>query len=238
VGGKLTVPRFWLPLLCSLCAAVVLMAASGPSWSEPTAARAADAKDALSPAAAKALEFAKTHHPELATLLEQLRANAPKDFDAAVTDLDRTRERLERSRKNTPERYELELAAWKLDSRVRLLAARLAMGGDMALEDELRATLAERHGVRVNLLQDERERTQKRLEKLDEQIADQQRRSDDILAREFTQLRNTRPKPAAKDSVPPRKKDVAKTDDKSPAPAKSVEPPAKKAETPNKKPSK
>lgn len=172
------------------------------------------AKERLSPQAASALEFAKTHHPELASLLEQLRVNAPKDFDAAVTDLNRTRERLERSRKNTPERYELELVAWKLDSRVRLLAARLAMGGDPGLEEELRDALEERFDVRIKLLKDERDRLHKRVGRLDEQIAEQERRADEILNREFAALRAPKSeprKPAARDAAASgRKKDSAK----------------------------
>jgi len=169
-------------------------------------------------AAAAALEFAKTHHPELATLLEQLRTSAPKDFEAALTELNRTRERLERSRERTPERYELELAEWKLNSQIRLLAARLAMGGDAALEDELRSLLAERLQIRVKLLQDERTRLHKRLEQLDQQIADQNDRSAAILEREFSRLRSPNPLPAKSakqpgksNSVPPVKPNGAKS---------------------------
>lgn len=147
-------------------------------------------------AVAATLEFAKTHHPELATLLEQLRTSAPKDFDAAVSDLNRIRERLERSRERAPERYELELAEWKLNSQIQLLAARLAMGGDATLEDELRTLLAERLQVRVKLLQDERSRLQKRLEQLEQQIADQQEQSSGLIEREFAKLRNTRVAPS------------------------------------------
>lgn len=143
-------------------------------------------------AVAATLEFAKTHHPELATLLEQLRTSAPKDFDAAVTDLNRIRERLERIRARTPERYEWELAEWKLNSQIQLLAARLAMGGDASLEGELRTLLAERQQVRLKLLEDERSRLQKRLEQLDQQLADQRERSVSLIERELARLRETR----------------------------------------------
>jgi hypothetical protein len=152
-------------------------------------------------AEAAAVEFAKTHHSELASLLEQLRTNAPKDYQAALLDLDRTRERIERNRKNQPERYRLELDEWKLSSRIRLLGARLAMGGDTALEDELRAVLRERHELRVKLLEDDRDRAQKRMQRFEEQIAEQRRRADDILDREFAALR--------KQNQPPTKETAA-----------------------------
>lgn len=172
-------------------------------WCAPSAcwlcllwAGAVSAAPLTKEAVAATLEFAKTHHPELATLLEQLRTSAPKDFDAAVSDLNRIRERLERSRERAPERYEWELAEWKLNSQIQLLAARLAMGGDAALEDELRTLLAERQQVRLKLLQDERSRLQKRLEQLDQQIADQEERSSSLIEREFAKLRNTRVVPS------------------------------------------
>jgi hypothetical protein len=199
-------------------AATVLVASSLPLRGE------ALTKEQLAKQSVTALEFAKTHHPELASLLEQLRINAPKDFEAAVIDLNRTGERLERVRKNSPERYELELAAWKLDSRVRLLAARLAMGGDSTLEDELRDALEERFDLRIKLLKDERDRLHKRVERLDEQVADQERRVDEILNREFAALRA--PKPDARKAAA-RKKDPATTKPELAKPEPAKQPPAR-----------
>jgi len=199
-----------LSLASFLGCAAIFATVAVPAWTETTTGKESTGKETARQRAqaASAMEFAKTHHPELAALLDQLRTNAPKDFEAAVLDLERTREKLERSRKNLPERYELELAEWKLNSRIRLMAARLAMGGDSTLEEELRDALRERHALRIQLLKDERDRAQKRMERLDEQIAEQQRRADDILNREFTALRSTGAtsseprKPAAAKSAP------------------------------------
>jgi hypothetical protein len=134
------------------------------------------------------LEFARSHHAELAGLLESLKNNAPHEYRSAIVDLDRTRERLERSQKSNPERYALELAEWKASSRIRLLAARLAMGGDTTLEAELKVALRERYDLRLQLLQEERLRLQKRVAKLDESIAEQERRRADLLEKEFATL--------------------------------------------------
>jgi hypothetical protein len=184
---------------------------------------------------AAAVEFARTHHPELAGLLDQLRKSAPKEYAAAIGDLNRSRERLDKTRERLPERYELELAEWKINSRIRLLAARLAMGGDDELEAELRSALRDRTNVRLKLLQDERERTAKRLSKLDEQIADQRSQVDKIVDRELAAIQkdaaNTTAKAAkaakARDTgVPAAKPNPAKSDVKKPAakPAASDKP--------------
>lgn len=179
---------------------------------------------------ASVVEFARTHHPELASLLEQLKANAPSEYRSAILDLEKTRDRLEKSRKSTPERADLELAEWKVSSRIRLMAARMAMGGDSSLETDLKAALKERADLRVQLLSDERDRLRRRLEKLDDTIAEQQRRASDQVEKEFAGLKRsalaasdapkkeTKPaeskKPDAKRTEP--KKSDAKPSEKSP----------------------
>lgn len=140
-------------------------------------------------AEAAALEFARTHHAELASLLEQLKTNAPSEYRSAMIELDKTRERLDRSREKTPERANLELAEWKVNSRIRLLAARMAMGGEPSLEADLKTALRERVELRSQLLIDERDRVRRRLEKLDETIAEQQRRAADQVEKEFAGLK-------------------------------------------------
>ncbi len=165
-----------------LCAAFVLMLASSYVGAETTPALPAKAE-------AAAMEFARSHHAELASLLEQLKANAPSEYRSAMIELDKTRERLEKSREKTPERADIELAEWKVNSRIRLLAARLAMGGEPSLEADLKAALRERVDLRVQLMNDERARLRRRLEKLDETIAEQERRAPDQVERELAGLK-------------------------------------------------
>jgi hypothetical protein len=210
---------------------------------------------------AAAIEFARTHHPELAGLLDQLRMNAPKEYEAAITDLNRSRERLEKTRDRLPERYALELAEWKLNSRIRLLAARMAMSADADLEADLRSTLRERTEVRRKLLQEERDRTAKRVEKLDEQINEQLAQADKIVDREFATIQRTisnsaskaanaakargvpaakpnptktSPKPDGKKSDA-RKSDAKKSDDKKPNEKPATDKPKTNAKSPDKK---
>lgn len=121
---------------------------------------------------AAAVFFAKQHHPELAELLDRLKASHPDQYTKAIRELDRTRDKLEKQRERDSDRYAFLLHEWQLDSRVRLLAARMTMGGTPELEAELRQVLVERHDVRLQLLTYDRERSKARWQKVDEQIAE------------------------------------------------------------------
>ncbi len=180
-------------------------------------ARAETTPSLSAKAEAAALEFARTHHAELASLLEQLKTNAPSEYRSAMIELDKTRERLDRSREKTPERANLELAEWKVNSRIRLLAARMAMGGEPSLEADLKTALRERVELRSQLLIDERDRVRRRLEKLDETIAEQQRRADDQIEREFAGLKrgaSTAANATKKNSKPNQPAEVKGTESK------------------------
>jgi hypothetical protein len=128
----------------------------------PVAARPAAAP--LTPQReAEALAFAREHHPELAALIEKLRKDNRRQFDRALRELAQDRDRLVRLQKQMPAQYDLALAAWKLDSRAHLLAARMTMSQDPALEAELKQVLRDRVDVRLKQLQFERGRLQDRL---------------------------------------------------------------------------
>ncbi len=154
------------------------------------------------PNEALAWEFARTHHAELAKLLEQLRKNAPKEYRAAVADLDRARQKLDKTKARSAERYESELAEWKLDSRIRLMVARLAMGGNPELESELRSAIGERLELRERLLSDEIATLERRLEKLREQKTSAQESRDEAITRELDRLRKSASTAAAKAKQP------------------------------------
>lgn len=179
-------------LLCG--AAVPMLAAQEAS----TAASSATSVSATSVSASSAtvpaisgqspLDFAKVHHPELAVLLEQLRKSAPKEYKAAMTDLERAQQRLARSQEKSPDRFPLELAEWKVTSRIRLILARMTMSGDEVLEGELRAALVERHAVRQQLLQEEQTRLAERLKKIELQLGTSPDEVEAQIAREMTGL--------------------------------------------------
>jgi hypothetical protein len=133
-----------------------------------------------------AIEFAREHHPELATLIDKLSRENRREYDRAVRELAQTVDRLARLKKQSQPQYELSLAAWKLDSRARLLAARMTMSQDPGLEDELVTVLRDRADVRLREYQLERRRLEDRLKKVDaaiESLADKNLAADKDLQR-------------------------------------------------------
>lgn len=134
---------------------------------------------------AAALAFAGLHHPELTGLVEQLKESNPAEYQRAIRDLSRTRERLAQIEQKEPQRYALELSAWKISSRIRLIVARLTMARDPALEQELRDALAQQAGIRLDLLMLEQEQLKTRLKKLDAQIEKTRTDRDEQAKKDF-----------------------------------------------------
>lgn len=150
---------------------------------------------------AAAIKFAQQHHHELAELLSRLKASHPEQYTKALRELDKTRERLEKAKDNDADRYAILLREWQLDSRVRLLAARLTMSTSEELETELRQVLTERHDVRLQLLTYDREKSKTRLQKFDEQISEHVQNRVTNIDREFDRIKKsaeTRKKPVTK----------------------------------------
>ena len=149
---------------------------------------------------AAAIAFAQENHPELASLLEGLKRNAFKEYQAAMIELDRAVDRLAKLKEKSPERHEIELAEWKMTSRIRLLAARLSMYSDPTVESDLRNALRERLEFRIATQRTERDRMQGRVNKLDSQIEEMTSKADSIVEKQFVDLRKALPatKPAAK----------------------------------------
>lgn len=132
-------------------------------------------------------DFAEKQHPELARLLTQLKKTAPGEYAAAITELDRARERLEKVQERQPERYDAELQEWTLTSHVRLLLARMAMHDDPQLDEQLTTAVQQRQDLRRDLLTTERERITRRLQKVESLLKELKR--DDAVEREVTSLK-------------------------------------------------
>jgi len=168
-------------------------APSNATASKPSPPRnAAKAQPGLSAQAQNdALAFAREHHPELATLIEKLRTDNRREYDRAIRQLSQAQVRLVRLKKQAPPQYELALAAWKLDSRAQLLAARMTMSQDPALEAELKQILRERVDVRLKDLQAERGRLQDRLSKVDKSIHDIEADKTAVAEKDFQRIKQS-----------------------------------------------
>ena len=116
------------------------------------------------------MTFVREHHPDLEALLIYLKQNRPGDYEKAFRELFAVSERLARIQEQDDGRYELELARWKLQSRIQLLAARLKMEQSDELRQQLREALAEQVDVEIAIAVRDRERLQDRVEKLEARI--------------------------------------------------------------------
>ena len=149
---------------------------------------------------AAAIAFAGENHPELATLLTNLKQNNPTEYHSAVAELNRDVERLAAMKLKNSQQHDSALALWKMDSRIRLLAARLTMSDNPALEAELKAAIREKVELTLNERKAERERLQKRVEKLDHIIGELSTKLDDVAEKEFASVKRSAQssKPTAK----------------------------------------
>gem|GEM_PF-5863126 len=155
-----------------------------------------------------ALQFASSHHPELAEILQTLRKSSKQQFQAAITDLSREQERLSRLAERDPERAKIAIAAWQIDSRIRLEVARFTMAQDAEREARIKELLKERFEIRRQLLEFDLRRARQRLAKYEEQYAQQKDNSDKQLAAEWERLK----KSVAGQSKPKSRTDAKKKD--------------------------
>ncbi len=119
----------------------------------------------------QALAFARSHHPELAKLIERLRSVQDRTaYDKAVAELSKTAQRLESLKESNLERYGMMLELWKLESQARLMVARSMMKPDPKRDAQLRETLRKRAELRRILLLADIKRSQARIERIESQL--------------------------------------------------------------------
>jgi len=130
---------------------------------------------------AAALAFVRENHPELADLLEQLKAMKPDQYERAINELWQVSRSLANFKKNEKRRYQPALDVWNARSRAELLAAQLASTPDAALEGKLRAALKTQLDAEIRQQKVERELAQERLDKLNESIDRLESRRDKLV---------------------------------------------------------
>src|SRR5438874_927797 len=137
---------------------------------------------------AAVMTFVQRNHAELADLLVYLRASQPEEYERAIKEIFRTTERLATIQERDPLQYELEVTAWKGQSRVQLLAAKLKMGSSDELVKQLRAALQVQNDAKVALLKHERQKAADRMEKLESDIARLETSGDEIIDKQMKLL--------------------------------------------------
>lgn len=200
---------------------LLMVTSASPAIHAVAAADVKEKKSIVKPAASKAtpvkltvdqedaaLSFVQKHHPELASLLKQLKHKSSSGFARGTREVHQAVQRLERFREKQPARFEIELQNWKVDSEIRLLTAKWAISKDPALEENIQALLRKRQQARIDRLKTERDKLAERLAQLDNQIGMGTAELDADLAAEWERLskraattaRNQRPRSMKKPS--------------------------------------
>jgi hypothetical protein len=157
------------------------LAALGQEGSSP--ARSSAAREAA------ALAFVRENHPELADLLEQLKAMKPDQYERAINELSQVSRQLAAYKKNDIRRYQPALDVWKARSRAQLIAAQIAGGTSSAdLDRQLREALGAQLDAEIRQQRNERELVRERLRKLDETIDRLESRRDKVLESRYQAL--------------------------------------------------
>lgn len=165
-----------------------------------------DGMQVMTPAReAAAITFAQRHHAELADLVRQLKSANRAQYQRAIRDLFKSSERLARLEERDPEKHVFALKLWKLESRIRLLAARLTMTGSADLERELKDTLLQRNEVRLSQMRLDRDRFQARIERLDKSIANLSANRTTSVDREIARMKRSLGVSAARNAKRPKK---------------------------------
>ena len=140
---------------------------------------------------AAVLTFVRLNHPELEGLLVHLKDGRPKDYEKAIRDLYRVSERLALVQDKDAERYGLELQAWKIQSRLQLLSAKLQMGKTDELKAQIKEALAEQHEVKAAILARQRHKLQAEAKKVEDDLTQLEKQKKTLLEKQFETL--TRP---------------------------------------------
>jgi hypothetical protein len=139
----------------------------------------------------QALDFATVQHPELVALLDRLEEINAKEYGRAIRDLYRTSERLRLMADRNPERHALEVSLFKVESRVRLALAQMAMDEETKLEEALAPLMAERRDLKRQILELERRQTTTRLAEIDRQLEALQQDPDGQTRQELKRLKQS-----------------------------------------------
>ncbi len=119
------------------------------------------------------LEFVELHQPALVKLLKYMKKKQPQQYEQALRELTRVKQRLNSLEKRDAESYAIELELWQVRSKLRMLVAEI-LASDKSSQEKLRGQL---HGLvekEIDLdlarLQLEQQRIEQRLSSVQSQL--------------------------------------------------------------------
>jgi len=137
---------------------------------------------------AAALAFVRANHPELALLLEPLKAMKPEQYEKAIAELDQVSRGLANLKKSDPRRYQVGLDVWKARSRVEVIAAQLASAPSPELESQLKIALGDQVDAQLARQRLERSITEERLKQINKSIENLETNRDSIIESRHREL--------------------------------------------------
>jgi hypothetical protein len=157
---------------------------------------AAPAKSAEETAERKAvlLAFVEENHPDLKRLLRLLEERNPNQFRKATRTLSRQYDRLQAVKNRDAEKYEIALQYWKVQSRIEVVSAKIALYGPEKFGDNLKTLLGKKQEVRLQLQKYEVSRTQERLNRQRESLQKLRESKDFDVERQYQQILNRKRK--------------------------------------------
>lgn len=117
-------------------------------------------------------DFVRNHHPELESILKKLRDGQRRKYNEAMKGLDQSVAKLEKVEERSPNRYEAALENWKLESRIKVAAARLKLNESKAAREKLESLISSLFDSTLRRLKEDRTNMAERLKKMDQRIAE------------------------------------------------------------------
>lgn len=136
------------------------------------------------------MEFVDEHHPDLKRLLRLLEERKPGQYRKAIRSLSRQFDRLQTVKKRDPNKYEIALRYWKVQSRVEVLSARVALNGPEKFEEKLKELIRQKQEIRIELQKYELAKLEQRVEKIRENLRKTQGTMDREVERQFNSILN------------------------------------------------
>lgn len=181
-------------------------------------------KDVSADQEKQAIGFATAQHSELVELLDRLEEMNPEQYGRAIRELYKTSERLRLMADRNPERHSLELSLWKLESRIRLTLAQIAMEDDAEIEKQLAPLMAERRDLKRRVLELERRQATSRIAEIDQQLETLQKAPEAETAKELKRLKQTVVSQMKPGKVKAKQAKRAKAAESAPVEEKATEP--------------
>ncbi len=135
-----------------------------------------------------AVKFVEAHDPALASLLQVLKAMKPKEYETAINEITKTRKRLEQLQSRDKPLYEVDLAGWKLQSKIDMMMARAVAKEQTLDEKALRELVKKRHENQVKRLRIEQDNLKTREKQIQESLERLQSNESDRLDQQLSAL--------------------------------------------------